>query len=911
MTLVISSSTPANDDVQVVLNTSITIVLSSSNTVIPSTIDVTIRGVAAIVDGLFQAGFTGSITPGTPAAMTTIIISQSTSFNSYEIVEVEVVASDATDTLSTSFSFLTLDVNAPVFVDLTPAHQSIDNSTNTPIFFRVQDQGDGYGNGQSGVARTILATKTNGSSVLTNVETVVGLVAGTSVRGLGIPTNTTIFSISPPSTITLSNPVTISAVDSQVIFVNLNVTVNSANAVLGGLIQSGFGGAVTPVGTSIDVYLTRDTEYDSGETITVTASATDQDNTTTLLIGGNPYEFTIVDLQPPLITNQIPAPNATNIGETTTIALVVSDPNGSGIDSSSINIRVNGTAAVTNGVGNVVFGSVSFIPMSGTILIVMSPASSFASSSTVTVHVSVKDIHGNTTTTAYNFYVRDFAAPQIDNRRPDDNEVDILPSTNIAFTLIEDGYSYVDGYPDGYGINFQTLEIFVDGSSVYSGEFDGYSIQEGYGAFTQPTVRDGYGNLIYRGYKTTIAPIGLNKYDVVVDPLVDFDFSTLVVVSIDIQDYGAHATSETYSFTTAAEGQLITTATPDTGTYTNFIDGYGLQESYKFLTETGVVLTTNLPNTITYYTVDGSLPQVNRYGQVMGTTKVYTRPILIQREGLNVLKFLSADSAGNLESVRQEVYMIKLLPPAERVDLAIKIVADIPLKTTVIPIEFHSLFHEGDAIRVLDDVRPPVLTTILTVNRTSNPPFLIVKDPVERLRINKNARVELLPRPISKAASIALDVRQLPEFMYIGSDGHGTNQADAVLEQFRILNVASTNEEILADFTLLQKGTKFFNQDETVELTSEYSALEKQRANLPDSTLVLLDFDGTVLNNPRQGVLKSNTVAVLDKYRAGNRANFLISVKRGVFVDRELLTTVLKNFAPVDLDIEVTFIEVD
>jgi hypothetical protein len=709
-----------------------------------------------------------------------------------------------------------------------------------------------------------------------------------------------------------------------VLNVEVNNILSSYNAIISGVIQPGFSGSITPLGGSVDVFLTKDSTYGSSAKVEVQLQVQDEAN-----VLNETFDFQVRDVSPPSLSSFTPAIGQVNVLEGTSIAFILSDANQSGIDLSSVQVTINGNKAIENGViqasfldtglSNILTTLIPSTTFVATALYLLVPLNDLPSAQFTTVAITALDNQGNKVSRSYNFRVRDYRPPTIENLYPSDSYEHILPQTNIRFDLVED--------PDGYGVNFGTLTIEVDGYSVSDQKYlgvpvDGYNDDFISRYFTQasidgyivtPPAYDAYNNLTYPGFYTTIKPISPGRYEFIINPNLVFPFSYFVATNIYVEDLGGNFETFNFSFTTAAEDDLITTANPDTNTYKNFIDGYGVLGAAEFLVNQGVELSNNFPDgyTIIYYTTDGSQPRIDSANKVIGTTKVYTQPILINKEGLNVIKYFSIDLAGNREDVRQDVYMIDIIPPEIQQIRFTRIVADIPLSTAIIPVEDTDLFEGGELVRILDDVRPPILTTILTINATSSPPFLIVDDQVQKLKVSRNARVEKTEQLLDPLASIQFDTANIPEYFYIGSDGFGQNQADAVFEQFRILNKASTDEEILADFTLLDKGVKFFNQDDPIVLSSQFSTLEKERVNLPNNTLVLLDLDGTLTNTPRQGVLTNNSIPIVDVSVAANDIVFTIKIKKSENVDRELLRQVLTNFAPVDLNIIVDYIEVD
>jgi hypothetical protein len=719
-----------------------------------------------------------------------------------------------------------------------------------------------------------------------------------------------------------------SGVDVNSIMTVLNVEVNnilsSYNAIVSGVIQPGFSGSITSLGGSVDVFLTKDSTYGSSAKVEVQLQAQDEAN-----IINETFDFQVRDVTPPSLSSFVPSIGQVNVLESSSIAFMLSDANQSGIDLSSVQVTINGNKAIENGVvqgsfldtglSNVITTLIPSTTLIATALYLLIPLNDLPSAQFTTISILALDNQGNKVSRSYNFRVRDYKSPTIENLYPNDGYEHILPQTDIRFDLVED--------PDGYGINFSTLTIEIDGYSISDQRYlgtpvDGYNDDYISRYFSQasidgyiitPPVYDAYNNLTYPGFYTTIKPTTPGRYEFVVNPDFVFPFNYFVTSSVYVEDLGGNFATFNFSFTTAAEDDLITTAYPDTNTYKNFIDGYGVLGAAEFLVNQGVELTNNFPDgyTIIYYTTDGSQPRIDSSNKVIGTTKVYTQPILINKEGLNVIKYFSIDLAGNREDVKQDIYIIDIIPPEIQQVRFTRIVADIPLLTAIIPVEDTDLFEGGELVRILDDARPPILTKILTINKTSSPPFLIVEDQVQKLKVSRNARVEKTEQLLDPLQSIQFDTANIPEYFYIGSDGFGQNQADSVFEQFRILNRASTDEEILADFTLLDKGVKFFNQEEPVVLSSQFSELEKQRVNLPNNTLVLLDMDGTVVNTPRQGTLINNSIPIVDVSVAANDIVFTIKIKKSENVDRELLRQVLTNFAPVDLNIIVDYIEID
>lgn len=855
MTISFTSRFPADQatkvtrDLATSLSNSINFTITSTTAIQPLSLIVSINNQKVINAGVAVTGsrYTSLITTTLNSISVSFTFASPTDmFASFETITIDVYATDTSSSFEQAYSFRIIDQIEPVIIAFQPDAYSVSNLLTTPISFIIQDT-------QSGVDQSSLNT-------------------------------------------------TINMKDKN------DITIGSYNVIINGNFQPGFSGTITKDQDKLNILMNKDTGYQSDSNIIVDIEVSDEAN-----IINQTYSFDIIDISPPIVSGLIPAPMSSNILESTSIAITLSDINSSGINLTSINVKINQFDAIKNGVIQTsILGSGSVINsvLPGVVNLVLQPLNDLTSASSVNIYVECKDNYANQVTKSYSFKIRDSKPPSIIDKYPDDGYQHILPNTDIRFSIVEE--------PDGYGLDFQNLQITIDGYSIlnhlwnsipvegYYSEYlnktfnqDGVDINE---YFTTPTI-DGY----YPGFITTINSKELNTYEVIINPQIDFEYGSNVSVRISAPDLGGHTIVENYTFETAAIGEIVTVATPNTKTYKNFIDGYGVHHASEFLFETGVSFTTNLLGTTTYYTIDGSIPRIDSYNRVLNTTQVFTTPIKINKQGLNVLKYFSIDTSGNKETLKQEVYMIDIVPPSISAINSVKIISDIPYPTVIIPVEDTSLFRPDQLVKVLDDTRPPIFTKILTINNTSNPQFIIVDTSVDKLKVIRNARVEIARQLINTLDPIDFDATKVGEELYIGSDGTGHNQADAVFEQFRILNKYSTDEEVLADFTLLSKGTKFFNQQVPITLSVEYSSLETTRANMPDNTLVLLDFDGNVLSKPRSGKLANNTTGVVDVAAASNDIIITVIIKEGEIVDKELLTSLLVQFAPVDLNIIVKF----
>lgn len=830
--------------------------IDSTSTILATNFSVRVNQTQAVSSGVSQPGkFTSTIAGGSLSKTIDIFFtSSSEQFESYELVQVEVVVDGI---ILPMLSFRVIDRLTPTLEDVNPLDSSENNSPRTPIFFRLKDQGSQV---DKNTLNVILAITSNGITT-------------------------------------------------------------SEDVLQNGVFQTNYSGTLTSIGNSLDVFLQRYQDFPSKSQVEVQIEAEDESNTIT-----GSYSFEILDIEPPAIGTRIPAANSLDNLPDTSISFVWSDLYGSFLNRNSLQLKINGLDAIKDGYfqGSLVDLGSSYIlatPSSTNpeqITVALSLLEDLPSGVETQVYTSIQDFKNNKGESLYKFRVKDYKAPQIKDQHPFPNASQVLPTSKVRFTIEED--------LDGYGIDFESLKIEIDGYSVLNHLFNDNPV-DGYNAdylaltfgdlalfekdlYETPRI-EGYGGTInYPGFDIQIERVASNKIALEIERVFGFDANSLVNVMVEILDLGGNSAVYSYNFQTGSEDLILTTASPDTGTFKNFIDGYGLKEGFKFLTTTGVELVSNLENATIVYTLDGTLPRITSNLEVQGTTKIYTGPIYINKTGLNVLRFFAIDEAGNKESLKQEIYMIDSFPPVAEENFSIKIVADIPLATNIVPLEFVEGLVSGQLIRILDNFRPPVYTTILAINSTSSPAFILVQDQIERLKTSRDARIEFVEQPINRNDEIVFDTTKIGEEFSIGSRIDGTKQADSVIENLRILNRASTDEEILADYTLLVKGSRYFNQPEPVNLSSDYSSLEKQRVNLPDQTLVLLDFDGSTENKQRYGDLQNNPRPIVDINSASNDIVITIYVKSTEKIDRELLREILQNYAPADLNITVKYEEI-
>ncbi len=128
--------------------------------------------------------------------------------------------------------------------------------------------------------------------------------------------------------------------------------------------------------------------------------------------------------------------------------------------------------------------------------------------------------------------------------------------------------------------------------------------------------------------------------------------------------------TETYVIDTTVP---ITTATPTGGSY------------YK---SQNVVLVPDDSTSTTYYTTDGSVPDTN--------STVYSVPITIPINQITTLQFFSVDEAGNIETVKEEIYEIAL---AKNNIIARNVMVTSPFNMNILDIRWDDMYEMNTNVR--------------------------------------------------------------------------------------------------------------------------------------------------------------------------------------------------------------------
>lgn len=276
----ISNRSPANLATGVLRNTDISFDVKDvgGSGVSLSSLDVVVDGANAILAGVFQPGFSGTITPIVDGYA--VVINPNTDFPFSYLVSVSVDATDigpVPNVMTTdSWSFTSLDDNiAPVINNLFPADLSINIPLGSFVSFDIVD------------------------------------------------------------------------LDSPVPQSTINLTLNGADAILGGIAQPGFAASFVPILGGFSVSVNPATDFALNLLVTAVASGTDSALVPNLASAS--WSFTtIVDNTAPVVTNN--APTGTLVSRAAHIRFDLTDPGIHGVDLPSVVVIVNGQNAYASGV---------------------------------------------------------------------------------------------------------------------------------------------------------------------------------------------------------------------------------------------------------------------------------------------------------------------------------------------------------------------------------------------------------------------------------------------------------------------------------------------------------------------------------------------------------------------------------
>ena len=266
-------------------------------------------------------------------------------------------------------------------------------------------------------------------------------------------------------------------------------------------------------------------ELNTSYTCTVKASVMDAVENS--LAAPYSWEFTTSagsdDTTAPMSANLFPSANATEVGLDSNVSFELSDLE-SGLQTSSLNVTIEGTSVISNGVLQDGFGG-SLIPDgNGSLLITVNPEQNFSYNQLVNVLASASDQAGNNMNElSYSFTcLADNESVTVNNQVPQPDSVGVAVSSSIVFSL-NDNVS---------GVDQETLNVTILGEA----------------AILNGVLQSQYGGSINGN--------SFNGFDITITPNLPFTYNQVVEITLNATDLGGNSMSElVYSFTCLSDNE--------------------------------------------------------------------------------------------------------------------------------------------------------------------------------------------------------------------------------------------------------------------------------------------------------------------------------------------------------------------
>lgn len=435
---VFSDIHPANGSLGIAVNSPITFHITDPETsILLSSVNVAVEGLPAVSAGNIQPGYSGTIVPISGGFV--VSLTRSAPFASLQEVNISAIASN--DTVpsivsSADWSFQCADVAAPDIQIISPTSGQSSVARNANIVFRVEDDAGvelhslfAYVNGTEAISSGIFVSgysgtitpSLDGKSVDVSIDpdvdfssyehvnvdifahdvsdnsatiawdffveddTAPAIIIQSPIDGaIDIPRNTVIFFevIDEDSGINLSS---------------ISVEINGSSAIVGGVYQAGYSGSIDLIEGGYEVHIHPDVIFSHYETVSITAEVSD--------ISGNisslSWSFRTLDGLAPSVFDLVPANGTSSVAVDTAISFKITDV-GSGLDLSSLQLNIAGTAAIVNGIQQPGF-AFSTSPIPSGLLFVVNPDADFTGTTSVSINLAVRDITGNESTASWEF----------------------------------------------------------------------------------------------------------------------------------------------------------------------------------------------------------------------------------------------------------------------------------------------------------------------------------------------------------------------------------------------------------------------------------------------------------------------------------------------------------------------------
>ena len=303
---------PADEATGVSKSSNISFTVNDDTQVDNTTIDVTVEGGNAIVDGVCQSGYACTITASGNGY--NVVINPDTDFSSYQSVEVTVYAEDEYENSVTNntWNFRVEDYQDPTLTGYNPADGATEISPNTNIYVEVDDDvqvsnttidvtvegANAIVNGvfQSGYSGTVRVNGTGYDITITpaspfnDAQVVDVTIYAEDTSGNSVTESAWNFTVidDEAPTLTNFNPADEATGQSRSVSpffeiddnvgvnnLSIDVTIEAVNAIINGVFQSGYTGTITASGTGYNVTINPSAQFSYAQAVEMTVYAED------------------------------------------------------------------------------------------------------------------------------------------------------------------------------------------------------------------------------------------------------------------------------------------------------------------------------------------------------------------------------------------------------------------------------------------------------------------------------------------------------------------------------------------------------------------------------------------------------------------------------------------------------------
>jgi hypothetical protein len=259
-----------------------------------------------------------------------------------------------------------------------------------------------------------------------------------------------------------------------------------------------------PSGYHFDIQKTSDWDSYSSVSVRVVAedSAANELDTT--------YSFTIEDWAGPTFANN--SPTGTGVSKSTSVSVDINDVGGVGVDNTTIDVDIDSTNAVIDGVFQAGFSGTIVANGSNGYTVTVDKDTDYDSLDTISVDVYAEDLSANSGTFNWSFEIEDYLGPLVGPTSPTQDQTGVALDSNIEFTLIDES---------GTVLSTLVIEVDITGTGTsYETAYTGEAFQSGW---------DGPESAI-------VIPESTKLIQVTIDPVLNLPADTLIYVRVTAQD---------------------------------------------------------------------------------------------------------------------------------------------------------------------------------------------------------------------------------------------------------------------------------------------------------------------------------------------------------------------------------------